>query len=241
MLLTAISLEEINQLSPQTRRDVQGCRGGAELCACEWYPCSGCYAWVTQGQGTPGPKLGGLSLSLCWWASLPMRCSCSRLYNTLRWMVSLAAGSAPGQSLCLVFICLWVDVPTDVRGDAEPKHRGDGLKCKSTDQGISIIAGSWGMWLRKTALCFFPHLTGKVLEVGQHTSWTQDLTQYRPDPALTAGVNLFFVLGLRVPCCLTCGRGEIPTFPPSRWGDSEVVSPTRANHCILFPFDFKQD
>ena len=130
----------------------------------------------------------------------------------------------------------------------EPKHRGDGLKCKSPAQGISkaLTARSGGMWLGKIAPCSFPHLISKVwlvLEVGHHASWTQDLMQYRPDPVLTAVVTLFwsrlqdhqFPAGLSVPCCLTCGRGEIPTFPPSRRGDSEVVSPMRATTASLFP------
>lgn len=45
----SISLEEICQLPLQVGRDVQGCRSGAELCACEQYPCSGCHPWVTKG------------------------------------------------------------------------------------------------------------------------------------------------------------------------------------------------
>lgn len=45
----SISPEEIHQLSLQMRRHVQGCRDGAELCACEWYPCSRCHPWVRIG------------------------------------------------------------------------------------------------------------------------------------------------------------------------------------------------
>lgn len=44
----SIGLEKVHQLSLQMGRDVQGRRSGAELCACERYPCSGCHPRVAK-------------------------------------------------------------------------------------------------------------------------------------------------------------------------------------------------